>query len=113
MARMATIALLALALGGGAKMQPKPQAAMPAASGAKLAEVAGAGFQPGKAKLTDDGMKQVEHAAQALQQYPDMKVAVEGHSDSRGKPRYNQTLSERRARAVADVLIEHGVAANR
>jgi OmpA-OmpF porin, OOP family len=113
MARMATVALLALALGGCTKMQPKPAAAMAPAAGAKLAEVAGAGFQPGKARLTDDGRKQVEHATAMLQQYPDLKVVVEGHTDARGKPKYNQALSERRARAVADVLIEQGVAANR
>jgi OOP family OmpA-OmpF porin len=40
-------------------------------------------------------------------------LRVEGHTDSDGDPNSNQILSERRAHAVADWLIAHGVAANR
>ena len=38
---------------------------------------------------------------------------LEGHTDSIGSAKYNQGLSERRAAAVAKVLMENGVAANR
>lgn len=48
--------------------------------------------------------------AQNLQRYPDSSVQVVGHTDSTGSASYNQTLSERRANAVADVLIQGGVA---
>jgi outer membrane protein OmpA-like peptidoglycan-associated protein len=36
-------------------------------------------------------------------------VLVAGHTDSAGSERYNQQLSERRARAVANVLVRHGL----
>ena len=40
-------------------------------------------------------------------------VEVEGHADERGPSDYNQQLSARRARAVADYLIKEGVASER
>ena len=42
-----------------------------------------------------------------------LKVEVQGHTDNVGGDAYNQTLSEARARAVADWLTRHGVAATR
>ena len=49
-----------------------------------------------------------EHAAYLLQ-HPEVSINVRGHTDSFGDTRYNQSLSERRARHVADKLIEAGV----
>ena len=49
-----------------------------------------------------------EHAAYLLQ-HPEVSISLRGHTDSFGDPRYNQALSERRARHVADKLIEAGV----
>jgi OOP family OmpA-OmpF porin len=42
-----------------------------------------------------------------------LKIEVQGHTDNVGGDAYNQTLSEARARAVADWLTKHGVAAAR
>jgi len=47
--------------------------------------------------------------AQSLQRYPDSRVQVVGHTDNTGEAGYNQQLSERRANAVADVLMSGGV----
>jgi outer membrane protein OmpA-like peptidoglycan-associated protein len=114
MAKMAMVALLAVALGGCAMMQGKKSATdEPPAKGAKLASVSGGGFMPGKARLTDEGRMQVAEAVYVLQKYPELKVSVEGHTDSKGGPKLNQQLSERRAKAVAEMLIEQGVAAKR
>lgn len=51
--------------------------------------------------------------AQSLQNYPNTKVQVLGHTDNSGEAAYNQGLSERRANAVADVLMSGGVAFER
>ncbi|MBC7133156.1 MAG: OmpA family protein [Roseovarius sp.] len=51
--------------------------------------------------------------ARSLQKYPDTTVQVVGHTDSTGSASYNQTLSERRAAAVTDVLLQGGVPAAR
>jgi outer membrane protein OmpA-like peptidoglycan-associated protein len=47
--------------------------------------------------------------ADSLQRYPDTTVQVVGHTDSDGAASYNQSLSQRRANAVADVLMDGGV----
>src|SRR6266853_1103274 len=41
--------------------------------------------------------------------YPDLKLEIEGHTDSIGSEEYNQTLSEKRAAAVRDYLVSSGV----
>lgn len=48
-----------------------------------------------------------------LQQYPASTIQIVGHTDSDGEASYNQQLSERRASAVAGVLLDAGVPANR
>ena len=48
-----------------------------------------------------------------LQAYPNSTVQVVGHTDNTGAAAYNQDLSERRASAVAGVLIDAGVSAAR
>jgi OOP family OmpA-OmpF porin len=44
-----------------------------------------------------------------LKRYPDLRIEVAGHTDSRGAEAYNQDLSERRANAVATYLRDAGV----
>lgn len=51
--------------------------------------------------------------ASSLQQYPQSTVQVVGHTDNTGSAAYNQDLSVRRANAVADVLLDGGVAFQR
>jgi len=51
--------------------------------------------------------------ADSLRSYPDTTVQVVGHTDNTGEAAYNQRLSERRANAVADVLMNGGVSFNR
>lgn len=53
----------------------------------------------------------VEKTAAALKKYPDAKIRVAGYTDSLGDPVYNMDLSERRAHAVAQGLVDNGVPA--
>jgi outer membrane protein OmpA-like peptidoglycan-associated protein len=49
-----------------------------------------------------------------MAQYPQTTTVIEGHTDSIGTDAYNQGLSERRANAVRDVLVDqYGVAGER
>lgn len=45
-----------------------------------------------------------------LLQYPEYKIAVEGHTDASGPAKKNKKLSDRRAQSVANYLIELGMA---
>jgi len=51
--------------------------------------------------------------ARSLERYPASTVQIVGHTDSDGDAAFNQQLSERRANAVADVLLDQGVPFNR
>ncbi|MDX1722714.1 MAG: OmpA family protein [Pseudomonas sp.] len=56
----------------------------------------------------------IKSLADFMKQYPQTSTAVEGHTDSIGSDAYNQGLSERRANAVREVLVEqHGIESNR
>ena len=48
-----------------------------------------------------------------LQNNPNLRLEIEGHTDNRGSAEYNQRLSENRAKAVMDYLIARGIASNR
>lgn len=51
--------------------------------------------------------------ANSLQRYPDTSVEITGHTDNTGAAAYNKDLSERRAAAVATILIADGVSSRR
>ncbi len=73
-------------------------------------------FAYDRADLTDKGRAQADEMAEAVED-PALKTRrfrVIGHTDEHGADAYNQGLSERRARAVRDYLVEHhGIDAGR
>jgi peptidoglycan-associated lipoprotein len=62
-----------------------------------------------RAKESADLQKAIDFA----KKYPNSKIGLVGYTDSVGKPEYNQKLSERRAAAVKDYLVAHGVDGSR
>jgi outer membrane protein OmpA-like peptidoglycan-associated protein len=59
--------------------------------------------------LLPEAATTLDGIAEAITFFEDAPVQVNGHTDSRGDTAYNQDLSERRARAVVDHLVEAGV----
>ena len=56
----------------------------------------------------------LDYTKEAFDAYPNMRVQVDGHTDSSGTEAYNQQLSERRAKAVMKYLVDSvGIAPNR
>lgn len=47
--------------------------------------------------------------ADYLRSHPNARVLLEGHTDPRGSREYNIALGERRAKAVADIMVGRGV----
>lgn len=70
-------------------------------------------FATDSATLRPDLQGDLRTVATSLNSYPDTTVQVVGHTDNSGAASYNQALSERRAGAVASVLINSGVSAGR
>ena len=70
-------------------------------------------FATDSATLRPDLQNDLRAIATNLVNYPRSDVIVVGHTDNTGAAAYNQSLSERRATSVAQVLRGQGVAANR
>lgn len=51
--------------------------------------------------------------AEILNKYPQTRIEVGGHTDVRGSEAYNQALSQRRAQAVTNVLVQNNVSPQR
>jgi outer membrane protein OmpA-like peptidoglycan-associated protein len=66
-------------------------------------------FALGTAKLTDNAKQNLAAIAKTLAQSPEMKLEVAGYTDNIGNKDRNQKLSERRAQAVMNYLVEQGV----
>ena len=69
------------------------------------------GFAFASAALTPAARSILDEVAAALKRYPQMKVELQGHSDSVGPESYNVGLSQRRAHSVRDYLISQGASA--
>lgn len=67
-------------------------------------------FRVASTELRPDGRVTLEDIARVLARYRKTILYIAGHTDSTGKPAYNQRLSSRRARAVVDFLASRGVA---
>jgi outer membrane protein OmpA-like peptidoglycan-associated protein len=65
-------------------------------------------FEFGKATLRTESYPALADAAQIMKDNPDIMVQIQGHTDSVGSDRGNQTLSEKRAYAVMNWLVQYG-----
>ena len=76
-------------------------------------DLKGVNFDFDKSTLRPDAVAILNEAVEILKRYPELKVEVAGHTDQCGTDAYNQSLSERRAKAVYDYLTSNGVDAGR
>ena len=60
-------------------------------------------------KIKEENYSGLNIVANFLKENPNVSVKVEGHTDNIGSKEYNQNLSERRAQAIANYLIDKGV----
>ncbi|MBK8561958.1 MAG: OmpA family protein [Saprospiraceae bacterium] len=70
-------------------------------------------FVQGKAIILDKSKPELDIFAQFLQRNSSYKLKVEGHTDIIGDMAMNQTLSEERAKVVADYLTQQGIGQER
>jgi OOP family OmpA-OmpF porin len=71
-------------------------------------------FDFDSSKVQEQYFADLNELAEFLKRFSDLQVDVDGHTDSVGSESYNQQLSQRRAQAVVDVLVnEFGIARDR
>ncbi|MFV8363202.1 OmpA family protein [Flavobacterium sp. ZT3P35] len=70
-------------------------------------------FDSGKSTFQQGTYTVLQSITAILKEYPNSKFQIEGHCDSDGSNELNQTLSENRAHAVVNYLIENGIAEDR
>jgi OmpA-OmpF porin, OOP family len=70
-------------------------------------------FDTGKSSIKSQSAAVLSDIIKILNEYPNSKFTVEGHTDSTGSDATNQKLSESRASAVKDYLVTNGIDASR
>lgn len=70
-------------------------------------------FETGKAELKAESYAELNRVIKFLNDNPEIKIEISGHTDNVGSKDKNKTLSEERAKAVMDYLISKGIDASR
>ncbi|MEX2366466.1 MAG: OmpA family protein, partial [Pseudohongiellaceae bacterium] len=70
-------------------------------------------FRTGSAEIHRDTLPRIGQLAAFLQQYPEIRLLVEAHTDTRGDTDYNRELGQERARSVQSALVKAGISSNR
>jgi outer membrane protein OmpA-like peptidoglycan-associated protein len=70
-------------------------------------------FETGKSDLKPESFRSLNALVRFLNEYPNVKVEIGGHTDNTGSAETNMRLSQNRAHAVADYVISSGIVASR
>jgi OOP family OmpA-OmpF porin len=101
-----------------AEKPPSPQEIAPAPTAAAATTASPAAeqrqlpqlhFEFDSTRLAPASVPRLREIVEALQERPEAKIELGGHTDAVGRRSYNQALSLRRARAVADWLVSAGI----
>jgi len=70
-------------------------------------------FDYDSSQLKPGAYAELQRISDVLNRYPQTSIEIGGHTDTQGSEEYNQTLSENRAQAVKNALIQNGVTPQR
>lgn len=70
-------------------------------------------FDFDKSIIRPDAAKELDKVVQVMNEYPDLFIDAQSHTDSRGEDPYNMKLSERRAKSTVDYIVSKGIDASR
>lgn len=75
--------------------------------------IEGIKFKTNSADILPGSYVVLDNAVSVLKDYPDIKIEISGHTDSRGNDEFNRALSQRRAESVRNYFILKGVDSSR
>lgn len=64
-------------------------------------------FESGSARILDESKDALDQLGRGIERHPDLKLEIQGHTDTRGSAALNQKLSQQRADAVRAYLIHN------
>tara|TARA_R110002051_G_scaffold72515_1_gene131092 strand:- start:2352 stop:4451 length:2100 start_codon:yes stop_codon:yes gene_type:complete len=70
-------------------------------------------FDFDKFNIRKDEAQELDKLVEVMNEYPEMVIKIESHTDSRGTKAYNRYLSDKRAKSSRDYIISKGINANR
>ncbi|MFY0714323.1 OmpA family protein [Seonamhaeicola sp. NFXS20] len=70
-------------------------------------------FDFDKSNIRPDAAVELEKVVTVLQEYPELRINIRSHTDSRGTDSYNLILSEKRAASTLNYLVSKGISRNR
>ena len=70
-------------------------------------------FDLDKSNIRREAALDLEKILSVMNDYPNMKIDIRSHTDSRASHQYNEALSERRAKSTIQWLVKNGIAPNR
>ncbi|MEJ1221479.1 OmpA family protein [Sediminicola sp. 1XM1-17] len=70
-------------------------------------------FDFDKFNIRSDASLELDKVVNVMNEYPEMVIKIESHTDSRGNDVYNKYLSDRRAKSTRDYIISKGIDAAR
>jgi len=88
--------------------EPKP----PLFEGKKELVLEGVNFASDKWDITEESKAVLNPVAVSLKDWPNVKIEVDGHTDSTNTDKHNMILSQKRAESVMSYLIGQGVPAS-
>ena len=75
--------------------------------------IKGVNFDTANWNIKPSSYRHLNEVADILTKNPGIKVEIQGHTDNRGAAKYNMMLSDKRANAVMEYLVEHGISPDR
>lgn len=70
-------------------------------------------FDLDKSNIRTEAALDLEKILDVLNQYPNMKLDIRSHTDSRASFKYNEALSDRRAKSTISWLVKNGISPDR
>ena len=70
-------------------------------------------FDFDKSFIRNDASVELNKLVEVMNEYPEMVIKIESHTDSRGSKDYNRYLSDKRAKSTRDYIVSQGIDASR
>lgn len=76
---------------------------------AKIFKISIIYFDLDKSNIRPDAARDLQKIVEVMKEYPNMEVSIRSHTDSRQTHKYNELLSDRRAKSTLEYMVKNGI----